>query len=221
MRKAALLCAAATLAWAPLAAMAAPTPDPTGTPTAGNSSAMSDPGNNPSASGNSAMTPNAMASANGMTPITGQLNKRDQDFVTKAAQGGLAEVAAAQIAVNKSSRDDVKQFAQRMIDDHTKGNDQLTQLVGQSAQVPTEPDSSQQRQIDTLNKTSGAQFDHVYLRQQIKDHKAVIDAFQHESQRGQNPELKQFASMQLPTLQDHLQQAQSLAGQGMPSASAR
>ena len=59
-----------------------------------------------------------------------QLSAADQKFVKKAAQGGMAEVELGKLATQKASSDDVKKIGQRMVDDHTKANDQLKQIAG-------------------------------------------------------------------------------------------
>lgn len=138
------------------------------------------------------------------------LSHADKKFVDEAAMAGMAEVQAAQLALQKGSSDDVKQYAQHMIDDHTKANDQLKQIAQQKGvQLPTEMDRHHKSEMNKLNKLSGAEFDKAYLKGEVGDHKKVVSLFEKEAKNGKDADLKQFASQTVPTLQDHLKSAQS------------
>src|SRR3569832_1564497 len=87
-----------------------------------------------------------------------QLSSTDQNFVKKAAQGGMAEVELGKLATQKASSDDVKKFGQRMVDDHTKANDQLKQIAGSKGiSLPTDLDAKDQALKDRLSKLDGEQ----------------------------------------------------------------
>lgn len=142
----------------------------------------------------------------------GQLDAADRDFVKKAAQGNLAEVELGKLATEKASSDEVKKFGQRMIDDHSKANDQLKQVVSKAGvTVPDKLSPKDQATKDRLSKLSGEQFDAAYMRDMVKDHTKDVAEFRRESQSAKNDEVKNFAAQTLPTLQDHLQQAKSIA----------
>jgi len=147
----------------------------------------------------------------------------DQQFVNHAATSGMAEVAMAKLALTKADQPQVKQFAQRMVDDHTKANDQLMALAQQAgAQPPAGEAPWQQRAQDRLAAKSGPDFDRQYMRGQIRAHEQAVALFKKEAATGQNAQLKQFAASTLPTLQDHLAMAQSIAQQvGVPQVSMR
>lgn len=135
----------------------------------------------------------------------------DKKFVKDAAMGGLAEVQLGQLAVQKAASPDVKQFGQKMVDDHTKANDQLKQVASQSnIPAPTALDKKHQQQIDKLSKLSGPAFDKAYVKEELKDHKNDVRDFQAEAQGGSDANVKTFASNTLPVLQQHLQLAQNL-----------
>ncbi len=135
----------------------------------------------------------------------------DKKFLSEAAEGGLAEVELGKLAVQKSSDDKVKQFAQKMVDDHTNANEQLKQVASQDGvAVPDTLDSKHQSRIDKLSKLSGTQFDKAYLKDQQKDHQTDVREFTEEAQNGTDPKVKAFASSTLPTLQQHLQMVKSL-----------
>lgn len=136
----------------------------------------------------------------------------DRAFVMKAAQGGMAEVELGQLAAQKASSDQVKQFGQRMVDDHSKANDQLKQIATEKGiAVPTKLSSKDAAAKARLEKLSGDQFDHAYMRDMVTDHTKDVAEFRTESKTAKDPALKSFASQTLPTLEEHLKQAKSIA----------
>ncbi len=135
----------------------------------------------------------------------------DKKFVKDAALGGMTEVELGKLATQKASSDAVKQFAQKMVDDHTKANDQLNEIAGkENINVPDSLDSKHQSRINKLSKLSGPDFDKAYIRDQIKDHQSDVSDFKNEAQYGSDPNIKQFASNTLPTLQEHLSTVKDL-----------
>jgi len=130
----------------------------------------------------------------------------------EAAEGGMAEVALGQLAADKASSPEVKEFAQRMVKDHSEANDQLKQIATQKGvTLPGSLSAKYETVRHKLSKLSGDAFDQAYMSDMLKDHKADIAAFQKESTSGKDPDVKQFASQTLPTLQDHLKQAETLS----------
>src|SRR4051794_14885166 len=133
----------------------------------------------------------------------------DQRFVMEAAQGGMTEVELGQLAAQKAASDDVKKFGQRMVDDHTKANDQLKQVASQkSITLPTDIGAKNKAVKDHLEKLSGAAFDKAYMTHMVQDHKKDVAEFQKEASSGKDADIKNFASQTLPTLQEHLRMAQ-------------
>jgi putative membrane protein len=111
----------------------------------------------------------------------------------------------AQLALEKASRQDVKDFAQRMVQDHTKANDQLKSIASSKGiTLPARPSASDRKKTDALQKLSGAKFDRQYIEGQRAAHKQAVALFSGESKNGKDSELKSFASQTLPTLEDHL-----------------
>lgn len=142
---------------------------------------------------------------------SGQLSQSDKTFVMKAAQGGLAEVQLGQLATQNAQSDEVKQFGQRMVDDHTKANDQLKQVAQQKGvAIPTDLSAKDKAEKDRLSKLKGEQFDKAYMKHMVMDHKKDVAEFQKESTSGKDNDVKNFASQTLPTLQDHLKQAEQV-----------
>ena len=136
----------------------------------------------------------------------------DQKFIQNAAGGGLGEVKLGQLAESKASNPEVKRFAQRMVEDHTKANDQLkAALSQQGVTIPTEMDPEARQSYDKLSKLSGTQFDRAYMSDMLKDHRKDVKEFEDEAKNGKDPAVKQFAQQTLPTLREHLQMAEKLA----------
>jgi len=144
----------------------------------------------------------------------------DSQFMTKAAQGGEAEVTMGQLAQQKGSSDAVKQLGQTLVTDHQAANSQLQQIASQQgAQLPSSPDAKQQAETERLQGLSGEQFDRMFLNHAVMDHQKDISEFQKEATSGKDPQVKQFAQQQLPVLKKHLQMAQQ-AQQSLASGKA-
>ncbi|MFN7913791.1 MAG: DUF4142 domain-containing protein [Vicinamibacterales bacterium] len=134
----------------------------------------------------------------------------DHDFILEAAMGGMAEVELGQLATEKAQSDQVKQFAQRMVTDHGKANDELKSLVSsKNINLPTDSGAHHKAIKDRLSKLSGAAFDRAYMQEMVTDHRKDVNAFKKESTSGKDPDVKAWAAKTLPTLQEHLQVAQS------------
>ncbi|MEJ0018521.1 MAG: DUF4142 domain-containing protein [Acetobacteraceae bacterium] len=135
----------------------------------------------------------------------------DRDFMQKAAVGGLAEVQTAQLAQQRAGSPAIKEFAQRMIADHTQANTELQQLARQqSVTLPARPDAKEAAAEHRLTGLNGAAFDKAYVQQELQDHQQTVALFQKQASTGQDPALKAFAQKTLPTLQQHLQMVQAL-----------
>lgn len=138
------------------------------------------------------------------------MKSSDVKFATEAAQGGMAEVQLGQLASQKGTNADVKSFGQLMVDDHTKANDQLKSIASQeNMTIPTSLDAKDSALMMKLQNESGAKFDKDYIDAMVKDHEKDIKEFQKEANSGKDPQLKNFASTTLPTLQTHLQKAKA------------
>jgi putative membrane protein len=136
----------------------------------------------------------------------------DQSFLKEAAAGGLAEVELGQLAAEKSSNPEVKKFAERMVTDHGKANDQLKEIAAQKGiELPTEPSAKHKATKERLSKLSGDEFDKAYMSNMLSDHKKDVAAFRKESTEGKDPVLKEFATKTLPTLEEHLKDAESIS----------
>ena len=136
----------------------------------------------------------------------------DSTFMKKAADGGIAEVELGKLAAEKASSQDVKSFGQRMVDDHSKANDQPKQLAAEKhVDLPQEPGAKHQATKARLEKLSGSDFDKAYVQEMVSDHKKDVAEFKRESKAAHDDDLKNFAAQTLPTLQEHLKQIESIA----------
>ena len=133
-------------------------------------------------------------------------------FVTDVAQINMAEVELGKLATDKASNEQVKKFAQRMTDDHTKAGDELKTLAQQKTiTLPTELDAKHKALSDRLTKLSGEGFDRAYMQAMVSGHRQAVNMFRMESRSGKDPDVKQWAAKTLPTIEDHLKQAQEIA----------
>lgn len=140
-----------------------------------------------------------------------RLSVGDTKFVRDAAESSLAEIQLGQMGVEKATNSDVKTFAQRMIDDHTKANGQLAPIASQKGvTLPTDVSTLHKHAASQLSKLSGAEFDRAFMDQMVTDHQKVVTEFQHVSKGAKDSDVKSFASTNLPTMQDHLRMAQDL-----------
>lgn len=136
----------------------------------------------------------------------------DQDFAKKAAAGGMAEVQLGQLAASKGTSQQVKDFGQKMVDDHSKANDELKSIAArESVDLPSNLTAKDQALMNRLSGLSGQAFDRAYMKAMVKDHEDDIAEFQKEANHGSDNKLKGFAGKTLPTLQEHLRMAKDAA----------
>jgi putative membrane protein len=139
------------------------------------------------------------------------LDHADRAFLQKAARGNLAEVETGQLAAQQSSDPQVKQFGERMVQDHSQANDKLkTVAESVGVQLPTEPGHSEMQSMSKLKSLSGQQFDKTYANAMLKDHRQDVKEYEHVAQTAKNPEVRAYAEQTLPTLKEHLALAEQL-----------
>jgi putative membrane protein len=144
-------------------------------------------------------------------PAPAGLSDADREFITKAAQGGMAEVELSKLAVAKLKKKEIKQFAQKMIDDHTAANEELTTLArNKGAEVPTALAEDGQKSMDELKKLTGTKLEKKYVEVMKNDHQRMVDMFRDQSNNGQEPELKSWAAKTLPKLEEHLAHVEAI-----------
>jgi len=151
----------------------------------------------------------AMGEQTGMANMAAQ----DHNFLMDAAMGGMEEVELGRMATTQGASDAVKQFGQRMVDDHSKANQELMSIAqGKGITLPTEMDEKHKKDVTKLSSLTGADFDREYGKMMLSDHRKDVSEFEKQSTRGTDADLKAFASKTLPTLKEHLQMAESLPG---------
>lgn len=129
----------------------------------------------------------------------------DEVFVKKAASGGLYEVQSSQIAQRRATDEDAKAFAQKMITDHTKANNELMRAASAAGfQVSRTLMPKHQMMIDKLSGLQEQEFDREYWTQQNQAHIETVKLFEQASKGLRDAELKSFASRTLPVLREHL-----------------
>ncbi|HEY1741604.1 MAG TPA: DUF4142 domain-containing protein [Granulicella sp.] len=136
----------------------------------------------------------------------------DQAFVKKALEGGAAEVQLGQLAQQKSQSNDVKQFGQKMVEDHTQIGDQMKPLAKRlNVKPPADVSKKDRELIARLEGLSGEQFDQAYIQAMVKDHKQDLSEFKDEAQTTQNPSIKQAAQQDAQVIAQHLQMIEQIA----------
>ncbi len=146
----------------------------------------------------------AMFSAFGLIGCNSEATN-SSSFTTKAAQGGMSEVQLGNLALAKAQSADVKQFAQQMVTDHTKANNDLKEVAAKkSVALPTDINNEQKELMEKLSKLSGAEFDKEYVKAMVEDHEKDVKEFKAQSESGTDSDVKAFAAKTLPTLQSHL-----------------
>jgi putative membrane protein len=130
----------------------------------------------------------------------------DKLFIRQAAIGGRAEVELGKLAQQKGNSEAVRNFGERMVNDHSKANDQLMHLAKDAdPSIPKEPDPEHTRIRDELNKTSGKDFDVAYMASQIQDHQKTVNLLLWAITFAQSAELTKYAADTLPTVMEHLE----------------
>jgi putative membrane protein len=137
--------------------------------------------------------------------------KSDTKFAVKVANGGMTEVELSKLAIAKSSNQDVTMFAQMMVKDHSKANDELKALAAsKNITLPATINDDSQKTYNKLSAESGKDFDKDYSDIMVDDHKSTIDLFKKEANDGSDSAIKAWATATIPTLEHHLEMADSL-----------
>jgi len=127
-------------------------------------------------------------------------------------KAGKAEVDVAQDAVTHATNADVKSFAQKLVDDHTKANDDLAKLAAsRGVTLPSEMEAKMKEAKERLMKVTGKSFDQAFIKQMVDDHTSLIKKFEDKSKEtGVDADLKKFVDDKLPVLREHLKTAKGL-----------
>ena len=154
--------------------------------------------------------------------VVNQIPEADKTFVMNAADGGMFEVKAGEMAVAKGDTMSmagmagmdsmsVKSFGQMMITDHTKANNELmTIATSKNVTVPTSLTTAKQQKLDSLSALSGSSFNTTYVKMMVASHQETVNLFQKEKDSGADMDLKAFATKTLPTVEHHLEMAKMM-----------
>ena len=161
-----------------------------------------------------AMVSALLATAAGLaTAADTGLSAADREFINKAAQGNLMEVAAGKLAVQRALDPTVKEFGQQLVTDHSANNDTLKTLAGsKQMNLPDTVSPDGQTMLGKLEGLNGTEFDKAFSQMMVKDHTADISDFQKEAKKKDaDADVKAYAEQTLPTLRHHLTMANRLS----------
>jgi putative membrane protein len=140
-----------------------------------------------------------------------QVAADDLEFMKDAARGGVAEVKMGELGQSNAESQQVKEFAKKLVADHTKANQELKQLASKKGVTLPDAMSEQHKtMIQHLSSLKGREFDSAFKQHAVEDHQKDIEKFKTASEKAKDPELKAFASKTLPVLQQHLDLANQL-----------
>src|SRR5687767_2276573 len=144
------------------------------------------------------------AEHNETTTAASTVSEEDSKFAVDAASGGMMEVQLGELAQQKASSQQVKDFGKMMVRDHSKANDELKSIaLNKNITLPPAPGEDHMDHIKNLSEKSGKEFDKDYMKMMVKDHEDDIDKFEKCSKDAKDAELKAFAEKALPTLREH------------------
>lgn len=154
------------------------------------------------------------APAGAASSRSAEVSRQDRKFVEKAAEGGMAEVQLGQLAAQRAQHPAVRDYANRMVSDHTPANQRLMTIAATVGITPPDKlDFMHRHTLKKLGKAEAGAFDQDYIESQVKNHEKMVELMEDQIKDGENPELKQFATDMLPRIREHHQQAQQLEEQ--------
>lgn len=145
-----------------------------------------------------------------------KVSKADLELMEDITHANLAEIQTGKLALEKSSNEQVRKFAQQMIDDHTKAHQELQKLASpKGVTLPTDTDPQHKVIATALKALSGDTFDRQYMSQVgVADHKRTHELLEKTQQTATDPELKAYAKKTMPVVHQHLTTAQQISGAG-------
>ena len=163
---------------------------------------------NTSTSSNTATDANTSTSTSNTGVVT---DEKSREFLTKAANSGMAEVQLAKMAQQKATIDAVKSFAAMLERDHTAVGDQVKSFASQrNVTLPSTPSDEKQKMVNDMDKMSGKAFDKEFISMMVKGHNDGISLFEDTKANASDVDIKNFADKTLPTLRKHLDSAKAI-----------
>jgi len=154
------------------------------------------------------------AASSTRTGASGKVASADQKMMRDIAHANISEIAAGKLALEKSQSDDVKSFAQKMIDDHTKAQQELQTLAdGKGVKLPTEPDAKHKAMAKMMSGLKGDAFDKRYLKQGgLNDHENTHKLLERVQAKAKDADLQAYAAKTITAVDQHLSLAEETAG---------
>ncbi len=145
-----------------------------------------------------------------------------REFAEKAASGGMFEVKSSQLALQRATGENIRKFAQRMVEDHTQANSQLAGLLTRKGlTVPAAMIQKHTDEFNRLSKLQGSAFERAYVESQLKAHKEAVELFGNAASHLDDTDVKTWAAGALPRLNEHLRMIQQIAGPAGPGPGER
>lgn len=140
-----------------------------------------------------------------------QLSPKDKEFLKMAAVSNMTEAHLGEMAEGKAAQTGIKDYGQMLVKDHTKAYQELSVLdskLGQS--IPKGINVRRDKAVEKLADLKGKRFDGQFLREEVQDHERTLAVFKREAQHAQDPDVKAYANQILPTMEEHLREAEKL-----------
>ena len=157
---------------------------------------------------------NTAVTAEGARVSASAVSSDDRKFMTTAAASGRKEVELSRLAAERATDPAVKQFAQRMVEEHSQANEQLMLMASKKGiTLPNRRDAKTQSTLTRMQKLSGADFDRAYMKEAgVSEHEKAVKLFEEQSQHGTDADTRAFAAKLLPGIQEHLRMAREMSG---------
>ncbi len=140
-----------------------------------------------------------------------QLSPRDKEFLKMAAVSNMTEAHLGEMAEGKAAKTGIKDYGQMLVKDHTKAYQELSVLDSKLGQaIPKGINVRRDKAVEKLADLKGRRFDGQFLREEVQDHERTLAVFKREAQHGQDPDVKAYANQALPTMEEHLREAEKL-----------
>lgn len=144
-----------------------------------------------------------MAAAVLLLPAAALAADDPAQFAKKAAHGNMLEVELGELAADKAQNEAVKQFGERMVQDHSKAQEKLEAAAEEAdVDLPDGLDEKGQKKVEEMESKSGAEFDKAYMDEMVKDHEKDIQLYEQQSDAGEGP-IQSYAAETLPVLRHH------------------